>query len=83
MIFKRGSVFCAFQVTIGISPHDTKKRNQMNDIAGRMQLGVDGRELRLYYAAHDVNFDVFTTNLVQPVCPAGVSMYHLALRGEI
>ena len=82
MIFKRGLVYFAFQVTIGRTPHDAKQA-QINEVANRLQIGVGGRELKLYYAVHDGLFDGFVTNPVQPICPTGLSIYHLALRQHL
>ena len=80
MIFKRGSVFYAFQVTIGRS-HDSKEA-QIKAIASRLLLRP-GQELRLYYAVHEAKFDSFVTSPVQPASPPGVSIYHLCLRQNL
>jgi len=80
MIFKRGTVFYAFQVTIG-SSHDSK-RTLINAVASRLLLGP-GQELRLYYAVHEAKFDSFVKNPVQPPSPQGVSIYHLCLRQSL
>lgn len=78
MIYKQGSVFFAFQVTVG-RKHDAKAP-QIKDIARRLEIGSEGRELRLYYAVHEGVFDQFVTDPVQLPCPPGVSIFHLSLQ---
>ena len=77
MIYKDGTIYHAFQVTEGKSRE--AKQRQINSVAQRLQIGIGGRELRLYYAVHSGIFDNFVTEPVQPVCPNGVSIYHLKL----
>lgn len=77
MIYKVGSVYHAFQVTEGKS-HDAKQ-HQINSVIQRLQIGVDGKELRLYYAVHEAVFDSFVTNPVSPASAAGLSIKHLKL----
>jgi len=75
MIYKTGTIFHAFQVTKGKS-HESKQY-QINALVQRLQIGSGGRELRLYYAVHNGNFDSFVTNPVEPNVTHGVSIYHL------
>ena len=75
MIYKTGTIFHAFQVTEGKSYES--KQHQINALVQRLQIGSRGRELRLYYAVHEGNFDSFVTNPVEPNVTHGVSIHHL------
>ena len=80
MVYKRGSIFHAFQVTVGRT-HDSKEA-QIRAIASRL-LTHAGDELRLYYAVHESIFDSFVTNPVRPIAVQGVSLYHLCLQKNL
>jgi hypothetical protein len=80
MVYKRGSVFYAFQVTTGRT-HDCKEA-QIRTIASCL-LTPPGDELQLYDAVHESVFDSFVTNPVCPTAVKGVSVYHLCLRKNL
>lgn len=75
MIYRVESIFYAFQVTLGKS-HDVKQQ-QIDALVQRLEIGTDGKELRLYYAVHEGVFDKFVTKTVN--CVQGVSVFHLRL----
>lgn len=77
MIFKRGNIYYAFQVTIG-KTHDVKAP-QIRALVDDLEIGTDGGELRLFYAVHEGVFDDFVTNPVISTSPAGISIYHLSI----
>jgi hypothetical protein len=77
MIYKVGNIYYAFQITLGNS-HDAKQR-QIDSLVQRLQIGIGGRELRLYYAVHEGAFDNFVTKPVTPNAARGVSIFHLKL----
>jgi hypothetical protein len=77
MIYKVGTIYHALQVTEGKS--HKAKRNQITSLVNRLQIGIGGRELRLYFAVHEGVFDSFVTDPVTPVSVNGVSYYHLKL----
>lgn len=83
MIFKTGTTYYAFKVTIGTS-HDAKQK-QIDDLVRVLQIGTStgGRELNLFYAVHAAHFDAFVTHPVQPRCDAGVTIYHLSLGANL
>jgi hypothetical protein len=77
MIYKIGSTYYAFQITLGKS-HDAKQ-HQINALVQRLQIGTGGRQLRLYYAVHEGVFDNFVVNPVGPTAVLDVSIFHLKL----
>jgi hypothetical protein len=77
MIYRVGSIYYAFQITIGKS-HDAKQQ-QISTLVQRLQIGTGGRELKLYYAVHEGVFDNFVTKPVEANAVPGVSIFHLKL----
>ena len=77
MIYKVGNIYYAFQITLG-SSHDVK-HSQIDSLVQRLQIGIGGRELRLYYTVHEGAFDTFVTKPVAPNAAHGVSIFHLKL----
>ena len=77
MIYKVGNIYYAFQITLG-GTHDAKQ-HQIDSLVQRLQIGIAGRQLRLYYAVHEEVFDTFVTKPVAPNAAPGVSIFHLKL----
>jgi len=77
MIYKIGNIYYAFQITLGKS-HDAK-HGQIDSLVQQLQIGVGGRELRVYYAVHEGVFNNFVTKPVAPNSVPGVSIWHLKL----
>jgi len=77
MTYKVGNIYYAFQITLGNS-HDAKQR-QIDYLVQRLQIGIGGRELRLYYAVHEGVFDSFVTKPVTSNAVPGVLIFHLKL----
>jgi hypothetical protein len=77
MIYRAGSIYYAFQITIGKS-HDVKQQ-QISSLVQRLQIGTEGRESKLYYAVHEAVFDNFFTKPVEVNAVPGASVFQLKL----